>query len=177
MAKSKQKELTADEAAQVLRVHPRTIRNMIARKEIRGKKVGSRWFVDKNSLSGLDNKTKSSKPVKTSSEKSLRQLAVYRLCVHAFQTFTWTHGNAQIAKFLEEHKIKVISEIGAGYYSYGKYKNECYVRARYYLGSIVALLEAFPEDSLIKAREFIELECLPAFGNLIRKIETIRGNN
>lgn len=146
---------------------------MIAKKEIRGKKVGGRWFVDKNSLSGRGNKTMLPKPAKASNQKSLRQLAVYRLCVHAFQTFTWNHSNAQIAKFLEDHKVKVISEIGAGYYSYGKYKNECYVRARYSLGSIVALLEAFPEDCLTKAREFIELECLPALGNLIRKIETI----
>ena len=34
------RELTAEDAAKVLKVHSRTIRNMIAKKEIRGKKVG-----------------------------------------------------------------------------------------------------------------------------------------
>ncbi len=166
-------ELTAEDAAKVLKVHSRTIRNMIAKKEIRGKKVGGKWFVDKNSLKKLQEESKRSYTIPPSNKAAndLRNLAAYRLCVHAFEAFNWTHQNPMLAAHLEEQRIKVIGEIGAGFYSYGKYKNECYVKARYSLGSIVALLGAYPEESLLKAKEFIESECLPAIGNLIRKLE------
>lgn len=173
MATGNNRELTAEDAAKVLKVHSRTIRNMIAKKEIRGKKVGGKWFVDKSSLKKWQAEPKPSNTDNLSNRafNDLRRLAAYRLCVHAFETFNWIHQNPALSAHLEEQRIKVISEIGAGFYSYGKYKNECYVKARYSLGSIVALLGAFPEESLSKAKEFIESECLPAIGNLIRKLE------
>ena len=161
------------DAAKALNVHPRTITNMIAKKEIVAKKVGGRWFIDRSSLDKMQAQPSSTHDAKSSyqASKDLRRLAAYRLCVHAFETFHWTHQNPTLSSQLEKQRMTVISEIGAGFYSYGKYKNECYVKARYSLGSIVALLEAFPEQKLVKAQEFIESECLPAIGNLIRKLE------
>ena len=170
------KELTAEDAANMLKVHSRTIRNMIAKKEIRGKKVGGKWFVDKSSLKKWQTEPGPGNTAKPSNKapNDLRRLAAYRLCVHAFEAFNWSHKNPGLSAYLENQRITVISEIGAGFYSFGKYKNECYVKARYSLGSIVALLEAFPEESLTKAKEFIGSECLSAMGNLIRKLEKNR---
>ena len=173
MAKAAQKEITAEEAAKLLKISPRTVRNMIAKKNLKGRKVGGRWFVEKSSIFAMEHQAEPAKPRKTASAKGLRQLAAYRLFEHVCQNFTWEHPNSRVAALLEEQRLKVISELGAGYYSYGKYKNQCYIEARYSLGAMLAVLEAFPDDGLTKAREFIELECLPALGSLIKKIETL----
>ena len=49
MSTGNYRELTAEDAAKVLKVHSRTIRNMIAKKEIRGKKVEKVVYKQANS--------------------------------------------------------------------------------------------------------------------------------
>jgi hypothetical protein len=101
----------------------------------------------------------------------LRDLAAYRLCLHAFETYDWHHSLALIQKQLEKQKLEVICEIGSGFYHFGKNKQFHYNKARSALGQIAALLDAYPEDSLEKARQFITSECLPALGSLVRKLD------
>lgn len=72
---------------------------------------------------------------------------------------------------LERIKLLVISEIGSGYYQFGKRKQDHYNKARSALGQMAALLDAYPEQGLEKAKQFITEECLPALGSLMRKLE------
>ena len=79
MATGNNRELTAEDAAKVLKVHSRTIRNMIAKKEIRGKKVGGKWFVDKSSLKKWQTEPKRSNAANPNNRafNDLRKLAAY----------------------------------------------------------------------------------------------------
>ena len=64
-----------------------------------------------------------------------------------------------------------LGEIGAGFYQFGKSKQHHYNKARSALGQMLALLDAYPEQGLEKAKQFIGDECLPALGSLMRKLE------
>jgi excisionase family DNA binding protein len=43
-------EISPEDAATLLGVHPRTIRNLIKRQQVRATKVSGRWYVDKASV-------------------------------------------------------------------------------------------------------------------------------
>ena len=169
-------ELTAEDAGKALSLSSKTIRNLIHRNVLKGKKVGGKWFVERKSV--LDYRAYETKNHPTSAPSHLhgpRKLAVYRLCLHVFETFPWHHSLPEVQEALQAKKLRVIGELGAGFYHFGKRKQHHYKNARSALGSMVAFLDAYPEKHLEKARLFMEEECLPAMGSLLRKLEQHAG--
>ena len=87
----KNEEISAEEAAILLDLHPRTIRNLIQKRELQALKVKGRWYLDKASVMALkDNGVPLSEPHEravTTQSLSLRgphRLAAYRLCLHDY---------------------------------------------------------------------------------------------
>ncbi|MBC7531007.1 MAG: helix-turn-helix domain-containing protein [Oligoflexus sp.] len=72
----KNEEISAEEAAILLDLHPRTIRNLIQRREIKASKVKGRWYLDKASVMALKDKdtplSEPREPAVTAQSLSLR---------------------------------------------------------------------------------------------------------
>jgi excisionase family DNA binding protein len=176
-------EISPEEAATCLGVHPRTIRNLIKRKEIRGIKVNGRWYLDKASVEaardirgGIANSQSTAlcaaSPARPNKPGPMA-LAPYRLSCHAFDTFAWnTNLPEAAATRIETLKLAVLEHFGAGFYSYGAEKRQRYIAARSALGAIVGLLSPYHSHGDVgKMISFLESECIGATASLIRKIE------
>ena len=128
-------ELSAEDAGKLLSTSSKTVRNLISRKLLRGKKVNGKWFIEHQSV--LDYQAGDQRtplmPKKQTSIKGveLRSLAAYRLCLHAFETFDWQHRNALVRERLAQIRLEVIGEIGSGYYQFGKGKQRHYKHSKF----------------------------------------------
>lgn len=180
-------EISPEDAAACLGVHPRTIRNLIKRQEIKATKVNGRWYVDKASVDAAQQRrapeprqaaaTATPAPTLSAPQRGPRTLAPYRLCCHAFAQFNWTlEMPAAAAQRVEELKLSVLEHLAAGFYSYGQEKRYRYIAARSALGGIIGLLDPYLCQAEVgKIVSFIETECIGATASLIRKIERGKG--
>ncbi len=175
----KHEEISPEDAASLLGVHPRTIRNLIKRQEIKAVKVNGRWYVDKESVHSQrrsrtsDSAESTQQATPTAPLRGPRTLAPYRLCCHAFEQFNWTLDiPVATSQRIEQLKLSVLEHFGAGFFSYGPEKRFRYISARSALGSIVGLLDPYhSQPNIGKIIGFIESECISATASLIRKIE------
>lgn len=178
-------EISPEDAAALLGVHPRTIRNLIKRQQVKATKVSGRWYVDKASVeaareSRIVATTHPAPPTVVSPPtrpRGPRSLAPYRLSCHAFEQFNWTLDiPAEAATRVSQLKLGVLEHYGAGFYSYGQEKRQRYIAARSALGAIIGLLDPYQSQADVgRIVSFIETECIGAAASLIRKIEREKG--
>ena len=168
-------EVSPEEAASWLGVSSRTIRNLIKRKSLDAKKVSGKWFIQGSSLrryKKAEGQAASSATLKSSAHQGPKRLAAYRLCLYALKDFDVVAKEAEATEELMKRRLEVISELGAGFYSFGKDKLRHYQNARSGLGAIVTLIDAFCDEPRAKeCADFVARECIPALGSLIRKLE------
>ncbi len=176
----KDREISPEDAAALLGVHPRTIRNLLTKKAIIGLKVGGRWFIDRQSVERYKEEQNGPSGAKAPSSSSLlgpRVLAPYRLCLHAFELFPWASGNASVDLRVISLQHSILENLGAGFYSYGAEKKLQYTYARSAIGSLIGLVHPYREkvEAISKAIVYLEEECVPAVTSLLRKIEHNQG--
>jgi excisionase family DNA binding protein len=174
-------EISPEDAATLLGVHPRTIRNLIKRQQVKATKVSGRWYIDKASVEAA----RDSRIVATTHpapstvvnaptpQRGPRALAPYRLSCHAFEQFNWTLDIPEATALrVGQLKLAVLEHFGAGFYSYGHEKRHRYIAARSALGAIVGLLDPYQSQADVgRIVSFLETECIGATASLIRKIE------
>lgn len=179
---AKPTEISPEEAALILGVHSRTIRNLLKRQEIKGVKVNGRWYIDRASLKPIEEAESCGKatemlsaafPQLSAFARGPRKLAPYRLFCYATQHLQWSLNiPEETAHRLHQLKMSVLEHFGAGFYSYGPEKRCRYVAARSSLGAIIGLLEPYhSQPEVAKIISFLENECIHAAASLIRKIE------
>ena len=179
----KNEEISAEEAAILLDLHPRTIRNLIQRRELKALKVKGRWYLDKASVMALkDNGVPLSEPHEravTTQSLSLRgphRLAAYRLCLHGYSLLPDLDLlDTETRKRCQHLQLQVLEHLGAGFYSYGMEKEFSYVRSRASLGSLLAILFSSQKSEFDRANDFLESECIRAISSLIRKMQFPKG--
>ena len=136
-------ELSPQQAAEVLGVHPRTIRNMIANKQLEAIKVNRKWYIKSQSVARVrEVDSKIVEPKHKKYEKGPKNLAAFRLCLHAFDSFDLSLNGEEIDMRIKARQLDVIENLGSGYYSYGGEKLRYYRRARASLGAIIGLLSS-----------------------------------
>lgn len=168
-------EVTPEEAAKTLGVHPRTVRNMIKNKQLDATKVNRKWYIKRQSVINAKGSEQPNPKQKTYG-KGPRDLAAYRLCLHAFEHFDLQVGIEDVDLRIKKRQWDIIEYLGAGFFSYGTEKIRHYRQARASLGALLGLIHATDPESkaMKKALEFLELECNAAMGSLLRKFENPR---
>jgi excisionase family DNA binding protein len=170
-------EVNPEAAAELLKVHPRTVRNMIKNKQLDATKVNGKWFIKRLSLLNFaEGQSKNPDPKQPKNRLQCsgpKGLAAYRLCLHAFDQFELGVPDDEASSRIFKRKWDVIESLGAGFYSYGPEKLFHYRQARAALGALLGLIHAAEPHTLKmqKAVEFLELECNSALGSLLRKFE------
>ncbi len=182
-------EISPEDAALRLGVHPRTIRNFIKRGTLKAVKVNNKWYVDLKSVDALLTQPKAPEGVGSdrSSRYSMepqvdqgpRVLAPYRLSCHLFLEMNWDLDLPQMLRVKQLQSV-ILEALGSGFYSYGFEKKRHYLQARSAMGGIIGLLHPYRyhQDIGPKLRpllDFLEEECLQAIASLIRKIERKQG--
>lgn len=171
-------EVSPDEAAEMLGLSTRTVRNLISRRVLKAKKVSGKWFIRKDSVDAhLESQPeKEQQESKPSRRFMLEDLSSWRLCLQVFDKMEDSQSNDLLIQRLSSLKIDVLQSIAGGFYSFGEQKLRCYQEAKKSVGSIVGLSKAYRERLQISDRDldFLEKECIPSLGNLIRKMEKTR---
>ena len=119
------KEVSPEEAAKILGVDPRTVRNFIKRGQLKAKKVNGCWFIDSESLEALK-EFKASSPSSKNVPRILTGpniLAPYRLFLYAFSQFNWQFDLPEKERNrIEDLRISTQENLAAGFYSYDSEK-------------------------------------------------------
>jgi excisionase family DNA binding protein len=174
-------EISPEEAAVLLGVHPRTVRNLISRKKVVAAKVNGKWYIDKASVLNLaPGEADAALPkIPPKSHIGPRILAPYRLCLHAFEQFDWQfEAPAHVQARIPLLQLAVLENLGAGFYAYGDEKKRHYRAARAALGGLLGIIHPYRDKNagVSKAIEFLEEECVSATASLIRKLERKRAH-
>jgi len=183
------RELSLEEAMSSLGVSEKTIRKYIKLKRLKAVKVGKRWFIDEASLE-LMRRIVQDEPLVTTAKSStvkarhvaptsanamaVHGLACYRLFLAASSQFHFDQEEAEIAAYFRLQSRDTLALLGAGYYGYGRSKTIAYEQARAAIGKILGILASDPEMYRRHqvVAELLEKDVLPAFGALMRKLET-----
>jgi len=190
-------EIGVDEAAELLGVGERMVRLYIDEKRIKGLKVGRKWFIDLASVEafrrarsgdaepglsspvgGLSEALAEVAPKGSQKRRDPRQLAPFRLFN---QWISRENPNlvCQDREFLARLSAlgsEVLSEMGAGYFSFGPDKIVHYRRARGSIGGILGMIYSRKDDEISSFHpDDLEQKVLPALSSLIRAME--RKNN
>ena len=181
------KELSVSEAAEILGKTERTIRLYVTDKTLKARKVGKKWYLDRKSVEALRQsrghlgsveevipETKSA----GSGNSGPNRLACFRLAREAFAMPLWTRADDSLIRDeLLKIRTGAIKALGAGFYSYGQRKLDCYAEARAHIGSALGLF--YSEADLLgdgqKEVVFLEEKLIPALNALIKSMERRKG--
>jgi excisionase family DNA binding protein len=196
-AKAKRRvEIGVEEASKLLGVSERMVRLYIDERRIRGLKVGRKWFID---LASVEYFLKSrspalgpegSSPAPLLSEvapevaevrqklprnhRDPRQLAPFRL----LNQWIGQHdpillgADPGFSSRLKTLLSEALSEMGAGYFSFGSDKVFHYRRARGAIGGILGMIYSRQDDEISSLRpDDLQLKVLPALSSLLRAME------
>ena len=189
-------EIGLGEAAALLKVSEKTVRNYIKLRKIQAVKVAKNWYVDRVSLTSFmatqipdllsaEIPTSQQGPVPAANAAgrvappvandgaAVHNLACYRLFLAAVEQFTWDQEESGLQQFLNSKCRDVIAHLGSGYYAFGHAKRSHYEVARAGIGGMISVLAAEPAlyQRHQKAAKFLERDVLPAFAALMRKLE------
>lgn|GEM_PF-5116503 len=167
-------EVTVDLAAKYLCTTERTIINYLKAHQLKGKKVGKKWFILTESLLAMrpqgtplqatelppiENPQSSNQEARTkSSTKKWELVKAPKRSPLNLSAFTTLSGALEILKnnsedfsadeltFFTNSLLEIGDDLGAGYYSYGLIKRKLYGRARLRSGRLVSrsLLQKSP---------------------------------
>jgi len=80
--------------------------------------------------------------------------------------------NKNILAAIQTHRSQALSELGAGYYSFGDSKIIHYQRARSAVGGMVGLIYSLPDPLVTDLRvDWLEEKVLPALSSLLKAME------
>jgi excisionase family DNA binding protein len=188
----KQIEIDVEHAAGLLAVSERMVRMYIDERRLKALKVGKKWYIDLASVEAL----MQSRPAQRSPEETVRSgshpealpmrptghLGPWRLA--PFRLFSqWVipdvlslSGDKDgLLGRVRSLRWEVLSELGAGFYSYGQDKTLHYQRARAAVGGILGLIYGEPEEfELRRELSLLEHQVLPAFSSLLKAIDKSR---
>ena len=189
--KQSPEEVGLSEAAGLLGVSEKTIRNYIKLKKLKAVKVAKSWYIDKASLLAIGDHISPSaeaKPMPAAAARdegqgtaggtaAIHKLACYRLFLNASERFEYSNEADGLAEFFKGQCRDTLAYLGAGYYAYGRNKKSYYEMARGAIGKIIAVLAA---DAALYQRHYktaqnLEHDVLPAFGALMRKLDRAAG--
>jgi excisionase family DNA binding protein len=189
-------EIGVDEAAELLGVGERMVRLYIDEKRIKGLKVGRKWFIDLASveafrqarsvdaepgppspvggLSEVLSEVAEAAPKGSQKRRDPRQLAPFRLFNQwiSRESPNLVCQDGEFLTRLNALRSEVLSEMGAGYFSFGPDKIFHYRRARGSIGGILGLIYSRKDDEISAFHpDDLEQKVLPALSSLLRAME------